>query len=252
MSLFVIHIHPQLQSSLMFPGVPDNDLRREYHVLLIMEKQSLWGSIVHIISEAGCKNRNIWITHTTHLIFSLFQSPVHQKWNKKITLEHFCSVNDGHDSDLGDVFQCETEVQVGLELPDDARELKGNKLADDLCEQLYHWQLNQDEVVLMINRPIMVHLRTWFKTMTTLVPLSSSLDWTTVWRTATTVGQQLRDQTAVVREVDLNSSELNFKLTHRWYDPLPAGQETTLLAVWEDLLLRGQTSPWFQSSTHKM
>lgn len=48
-------------------------------------------------------------------------------------LECSCHVNDGHTSNLGDVFQCETEVQVGLEQPDDARELESNKLALMVC-----------------------------------------------------------------------------------------------------------------------
>lgn len=95
-------------------------------------------------------------------------------------------------------------------------------------------------------------LLTWFKIGATEVLLSSLLDWTAVWRTAKTVRQELRNQTGVRREVDLNASKLNFKLTHRCYNLLTAGLESTLLVAGEDPLLSGQTWPWFQLSTHKV
>lgn len=95
-------------------------------------------------------------------------------------------------------------------------------------------------------------LLTWFKMGATDVLLSSLLDRTAVWRTAKTVRQELRNQTGVGREVDLNLSKWNFKLTHHCYHLLTAGLESTLLVAGEDPLLSGQTSAWFQFSTHSV
>lgn len=184
---------------------------------------------MRVISGPGCKNRNIWIT-TFQLSY------------------------DGRASDSGDVLQCETEVQFGLELPDDAGELKNKEFASmitTLCSVLpptaqprqrglYAQQVNVEQLL------------TWFKMGATEVLLSSLLDWTAVWRTAKTVRQELRNQTGVGREADLNPSKLNLKLTHRCYNLLTAGLESTLLVAGEDPLLLGQTSPWFQFSTHKV
>lgn len=121
-----------------------------------------------------------------------------------------------------------------------------------LCAALYHQQLSQDNVVYMLNKP------TWSSYLRGSRWEPLRFCWAPCWTGRPSEGlPKLSGRNSVIktgvgREVDLNASKLNFKLTHRSYNLLTAGLESTLLVAGEDPLLSGQTSPWFQLSTHKV